>query len=194
MRSLSEENLIGADASLLTFIRNADRQMCRLVVSGPKINGLVSLSDLQQLPVRAALFAMVTHLEITMAQAIRREFDESDGWMDRLSMERKSKVREKASVGKSEDTFVGAVLYTEFCDKVTIVRKSSNFRWSKTSFERDLDKVQSLRDDLAHANNYAASREAARQVCETVRLMDQWIEKLATWPAASAESAKDGSN
>jgi hypothetical protein len=32
MQPLSEENLIGADASLLTFIRNGDRQMCRLVV------------------------------------------------------------------------------------------------------------------------------------------------------------------
>jgi hypothetical protein len=30
MQHLSEENLIGADAGLLTFIRNADRQRCRL--------------------------------------------------------------------------------------------------------------------------------------------------------------------
>jgi hypothetical protein len=33
MQHLSEENLIGADAGLLTFIRNADRQRCRLVVA-----------------------------------------------------------------------------------------------------------------------------------------------------------------
>jgi hypothetical protein len=105
MRSLSEENLIGADASLLTFIRNADRQMCRLIVSGPEINGLVSLSDLQQLPVRASLFAMVTHLEITMAQAIRGEFNQSEHWMDRLSMGRKSNLRKKAAAAKSQDTF-----------------------------------------------------------------------------------------
>jgi hypothetical protein len=95
----TEENLIGADASLLTFIRNADRQMCRLVVSGPEMNGLVSLSDLQQLPVRAALFAMVTHLEITMAQAIRREFNQSEDWMDCLSIERKSNLCKKSCGG-----------------------------------------------------------------------------------------------
>src|SRR5215831_20139680 len=50
MRPLSEENLLGADASILTFIRDADRQKCRLVVSGHEISGLVCLSDLQRLP------------------------------------------------------------------------------------------------------------------------------------------------
>ena len=191
MRPLSEENLIGADASLVTFIRDADRQMCRLVVSGPEISGLVSLSDLQRLPVRAALFAMVTHLEITMAQAIRREFDQSEDWIDRLSAQRKCKVQKDAAEAKIEDTFVDTLLYTQFCDKVTIVRKSPDFSWSKTSFDADLGKVQSLRDDLAHANDYAATRGAAGHVCETVRLMDQWIDRLATWPTGRADAAKE---
>lgn len=190
MRPLSEENLIGADASLLTFIRKADEQMCRLVVSGPEIYGLVSLSDLQRLPVRAALFAMVTHLEMTMAQAIRVEFEQSEDWIERLSAQRKSKVRERATAARSEDAFVDELLYTEFCDKVSIVRRSPAFVWSKKSFDDDLGKIQSLRDDLAHANDYAATREAASHVCETVRLMDQWIERLATWPGGQAASVR----
>jgi hypothetical protein len=58
MQRLSEDNLIGADAGILTFLRSADRVGCRLVMSGAEISGLVTLSDLQQLPVRAALFAL----------------------------------------------------------------------------------------------------------------------------------------
>src|SRR5258706_9426232 len=54
---LSEETIIGADSSILDFIWDADQKPCRLVVSGAHIVGLVSLSDLQRLPVRAALFA-----------------------------------------------------------------------------------------------------------------------------------------
>jgi hypothetical protein len=45
MRPLSEENLISADASIVSFIRGADRQPCRLIVSGSEISGLVSLSE-----------------------------------------------------------------------------------------------------------------------------------------------------
>jgi hypothetical protein len=190
MRPLSEENLIGADASLLAFIRNADRQMCRLVVSGPEINGLVSLSDLQRLPVRAALFAMVTQLEMTMADVIRRGFTQSGHWIDRLSSKRKCNVHKRAAAAKSENTFVDMLLYTEFCDKVTIVRKHPNFPWSKTSFEEDLSKVQSLQDGLAHANDYAGTREAASDVCKTVRLMDQWIDRLSGWPRAGLAPAR----
>lgn len=52
---LAEEYLIGADASILDFVVQADSRPCRLVVSGAQIVGLVTLSDLQRLPVRAAL-------------------------------------------------------------------------------------------------------------------------------------------
>jgi len=95
MDPLSESNLIGADASILTFIRGADQHGCRLVVSGERIFGLVSLSDLQRLPVRAALFGMVTHLESEMMKAIQREFNNSDEWIVRLSPARRNKRRER---------------------------------------------------------------------------------------------------
>src|SRR3989442_7606402 len=42
MKPLGEEHLIGADASILTFIRDADEHPFRFVVSGREINGLVS--------------------------------------------------------------------------------------------------------------------------------------------------------
>jgi hypothetical protein len=48
---LSEEFIIGADSSILDFIKEADARPCRLLVSNANIAGLVSLSDLQRLPV-----------------------------------------------------------------------------------------------------------------------------------------------
>jgi len=51
MQPLSEDNLIGADAGILAFVKMADRHSCRLVIAGSEITGLVSLSDVQQLPV-----------------------------------------------------------------------------------------------------------------------------------------------
>ena len=64
----SEDIVIGADASIIDFVTTADERQTRLVVSGDRVAGLVSLSDLQQLPVRAALFTLITRLEIAMAQ------------------------------------------------------------------------------------------------------------------------------
>ena len=193
MQPLSEENLIGADASILTFIQKADQQRCRFVISGPEISGLVTLSDLQRLPVRAALFTMVTHLEITMAQAIRAEFPHSEDWTNRLSDRRKALVLSNAEEAEAKDAFVDTLLFTQFGDKVTIIKKSPHFGWGKNSFKKDMDQIQDLRDNLAHGNNYAATPEDAGQVCETVRLIDHWIKQFTNWPprtVQATESAK----
>src|SRR5271155_2626074 len=56
MAALSEANLIGPEAGILAFVKSADSQPCRLMVTAAGIEALVIISDLQQLPVRAALF------------------------------------------------------------------------------------------------------------------------------------------
>jgi hypothetical protein len=175
MRALSDENLIGANASILTYLREADTCRCCLVVSGRNISGLVSLSDLQKLPVRAALFAMVTYLEIVMASAIRQEFPESMSAIQRLSESRRAMVEKKVAESKKQDAYIDALLFTEFCDKVTIIKKMAKSPWSKSKFQDDLDRIQALRNALAHANDYASSREDAMEVCATVRLIDKWL-------------------
>jgi hypothetical protein len=189
MQSLSEDNLIGADASILAFVRGADRHGCRLVVSGAKVTGLVSLSDLQKLPVRAALFAIITHAEMTMADAIRREFGGMDGWVERLSDGRKSKIQTEFDQAESDDNVVDRLLFTQFVNKVTLLKKSPSFTASKTRFEADMQTAQDLRNKLAHANDYAASRNAAEQVCATVRMIEHWIAQLSAWPPSASTAA-----
>ena len=179
MRPLSEEMLLGGDAGILTFVRDADRLPFRFVVSGREISGLVSLSDLQRLPVRAVLFAIVTHLEIVMADVIRMEFKATDKWLERLPEGRRNHIYCGIEKAKKADAFVESLLFTQFADKVTIIRKSPHLPLQKEKFKSDLRQIQSLRDNLAHANNYAATRDDARKICATVRLIDKWAEHLA---------------
>jgi hypothetical protein len=102
--------------------------------------------------------------------------------MTLLSPGRAEKVQQKVAKAKVEDTLVDWLLYTEFCDKVKIIAKDwpfqSELAKSKTSFSNDMDDIQKLRNNLAHANDYAATRDAARHVCECVRKMDDWISSL----------------
>ena len=73
--------MIGADASIVEFVMTADKRPIRMVVSGDRVAGLVSLSDLQHLPVRAAIFTLITSLEIAMAKRIEEEWrDNATGW------------------------------------------------------------------------------------------------------------------
>jgi len=150
---LRESHLIGADASIREFILAADVHSCRLLVSGTLVSGLVTLSDLQALPVRAALFAMITQLEMSLADAVRQEFPDGDGWLERLTPGRRANVAQNIAEARAGDAFVDALLFTQFCDKADIVRKADGF--AAVGFREDMKRAQKLRDNLAHANHYA---------------------------------------
>jgi hypothetical protein len=181
MQSSSEGNLLDADESILAFLRTVDSQRCRLIVSGHEISGLVSLSDLQRLPVRAALFGMITYLEMLMSKVIRAEFDQTEAWIDRITEGRREKIDKEISKARAGDSLVDTLLFTQFADKATIIRRNPHFPFGQNRFKNVLSQIQSLRDDLVHANDYAASSEAACKVCSTVRLIDKWNKDLSDW-------------
>ena len=155
-------------------------------MSRAEISGLVNLSDLQKLPVRAALFALITHLEMTMADAIRREFNIPDEWKSRLPPKRLEKMKRKREVTKADDNLVDDLLFTQFCDKTTIIGKIQRFTEAGGKFERDMSEAQDLRNSLAHANEYAATRENAAKICNTVRNIENWIAELSRAPLKQA--------
>jgi CBS domain-containing protein len=165
---LSEENLIGADASILDFVLDADQRPCRLVISGAKIVGLVSLSDLQRLPVRAALFALITGFEMTMAAFIRQKHPEDNDWLKFLAETRQRRVGEEKIKAKAGDSYVDSLLFTQFCDKREIV-KLQFAEDRRESLGESLVKIEKLRDSVAHANDYALSSSQAKSVCGVVR-------------------------
>jgi CBS domain-containing protein len=68
---LDQSILIASDSGLLRYIEEAETSPCRLVLRHTQIAGIVTISDLQKLAVRPALFVLVTHLELLMAASIR---------------------------------------------------------------------------------------------------------------------------
>lgn len=166
---LSEDTIIGADSSILEFISDADQKPCRLVVSGASIVGLVSLSDLQRLPVRAALFALITGFEITMLIAIRKWYCDENEWLSSLSEGRRAMLEQQKTSALIRDSLVDALLFTQFSDKKQLVLKKYQGKRSRASIKDALNKIEKLRNLVAHANDYAPSSEQATEVCAIVR-------------------------
>ena len=190
-RPLSERDMIGANASILDFIKEADSKPCRLIVSGDKIVGLVTLSDLQKLPVRAALFALITGLELTMAKAIRKKYKKDEDWLQLLSKCRQEKINKEVEKSKQGDAFVNALLFTQFCDKRDIIIKSFPFS-RKKELRSQLKDIEKLRDRLAHANEYAAAQTEAKNVCKVVRDLLEIREKVKVKASGGVNGSKDG--
>ena len=178
MKRLSEDNLIGHDASILDFIRQMEERPCCLVIRGSEITGIVTTSDVQRLPVRAVLFAMVTRLEMAMTQVIRDKRLSDEDLLSRLSPERKKKLLDEIKQTRRDDRFVDLLLFMQFSDKQTIIKKLSLLppKVPKTKFDRQLNRIRELRDALAHANEFASTRQSAEVLCRTVLIIDQWLE------------------
>ena len=73
MQPMSSANLIAIEAPLLQFVLSADTNPCRLILDDTEIRGLVTLSDIQRLPVRTALFGQFIHLKLLLTEVLRRE-------------------------------------------------------------------------------------------------------------------------
>jgi predicted transcriptional regulator len=56
MKQIDDTILISSDTGILAFLEHAEEHPCRLVISGVKLDGIVTLSDLQKLPVRPLIF------------------------------------------------------------------------------------------------------------------------------------------
>lgn len=167
--ALSEDTVIGADASIFDFIRNADEVSTKLVVSGEGVAGLVSLSDIQQLPVRAALFALVTSLEMAMTLVIETRWPNAEDWAALLTETRQTKLKELIETAQKKDGFVSEIAFTQFSDKSTLLFKSGLMKETRNAHDARFNSIRDLRDNLAHANQYADTPEAAASVCRVVR-------------------------
>lgn len=178
-RALHEQHLIGSDASILAFILNADRMPIRFLVAEEGIVGLVSLSDLQKLPVRAALFGLVTGLEIAMSDLIQQAHPDRKDWEQFMSRKRRDNLETQIQKGKEAEGIVDPLLYTQFCDKRDILKKSVFHKNpERKEFNRALERIESLRNDLAHANGYATDTHQAASVCATVRQLLEVYRKI----------------
>ena len=164
MDPLSEADLIGAGMPIVDLIGRT-RAKPLLVVSGHEIIGLVAWSDLQKLPVRAALFALVTGFELTMYEAIKRRFEERDDWTEHLSNEmRLCRARREYDKQRKRGSDVDLLLCTQFCDKRDILIAAFDFTIGKEKLEKKFRAIERVRDAVAHATNYAMTLQQAQEL------------------------------
>ena len=179
MQPLSTANLIAIDAPLLQFVLSADTNPCRLILDDTKISGLVTLSDIQRLPVRTALFSLFIHLELLLTEAIRRNIAPNQSPFDLLSDKRADKARQSWEDSRASGLDRDPYSVLMFADKKTIAKKLKLRRLSGEQIDSELNSIEhKLRDPIAHAADYALTEAAALETVRVARLVKTWIDDL----------------
>jgi hypothetical protein len=114
------------------------------------------------------LFALITGFEMAMTDFIRQRHSEDRDWLKLLTDKRRSKIEDEKRKAKANDSYIDVLLLTQFCDKKEIVKLLFP-EIRKEALGDLLDKIERLRDSVAHANEYATSRDQAERVCGVVR-------------------------
>lgn len=174
---LDEGNIIAADAGILVFLRNANTKPCRLILTGDQVTGLVNKSDLQKLPVRAVLFHVLTHLELVIADWIRRYFSEEASWLAVLSKERQEALEDRYAVLVNANMAVDRLTATFFADKCSVLLKLSEFQ-SRSLAEKQFERIKKLRDAVAHSGDYALTEESTDLMIENIAMAQSWINSV----------------
>ena len=169
LQALNEDLLIGGDASIYEFLSSADERPVRLVVSGTNVTGLVTFSDLQQLPVRVSIFSLLTNLELMLAELILQEFPSDEDWIALLASSARDAILARADATKAQDTFVSNLTLSQLSDKMNIVRKSGLINIENKRLKNMFFGIRNLRNSIAHAKDFAQSPDEVKEVCKVVR-------------------------
>ncbi len=169
MQPIHPSFLISADESLLSFVAESDESHFCLVVQGRKISGIVTLSDLQKLPVRPVLFMLITSVELLLAEWLRKNYPNEQDWLCKISEDRQSKIEGKWNQLQQSNMAIDRISTTDFCDKGDAALKLGAFPDSKRLRGRQLKDIEELRNAVSHAGDYALTPENAKQVAQTVR-------------------------
>lgn len=88
---------------------------------------------------------------------------------------RRERVEQDWAKLKAAGLEIDRIAATQFADKRQILVKSGLIRCSRSQAEREFGSIEDLRNGLAHANNYASTRESAHKTIAAVKLTRKWI-------------------
>lgn len=178
MQPLREGLIVSAQMPIADLIPQLRESPYRLVLCGERIDGLVTQSDLLKLPVRLVSFALITHLEQVMADVIAASWP-VDAWMSLLSQGRRDKIKKKCAELSGRRMNPPLLELTDFCDKRQLCRML--VEGSKSVFDKELEDLGVLRDQLAHAATFIDAAQGQAAVTRFVGQFEnakRWIRVL----------------
>ncbi len=174
MRSLDDSILVSAEEPLPKFLPTLKESSYRLVVNGPEIRGIVTLSDVAKLPVRLLAFTLVTHLEVALADKIQKEHSDDEDWLSLLHPKQRKTVQGRLKKRKQENLHLFPLEVTDLSHKITVVGKLRG----ASDFERQLEPIVKLRNSLDHASDFVEVCGGLNGFLERLGLVEHWIDAL----------------
>lgn len=183
MISLSDTPLVSGAEPLLDFILHMEEHSGWLVVRGREIDAIVTRSDLLKLPVRIVAFTLIAHLEQLLNQLIRAERPD-DSWLNDLEPKWRQRTEKRHKDLSSQNLNLEKLEAATLLSKIQVAQAILG---PDSTIEGDLNGIEDLRNDLAHARDIIdKGEEGVAQFIGRLGRARDWCRELAR--RASPES------
>lgn len=167
IRDLSEAMFMASDASLLSFVENADTRTFALVVRESQIVGIVTLSDIQRLPVYCVLYSLLMSVEMLLIECVRLACKGNpDKWMAYLNKEAKKKIEGHWKQSQEKNVALDRLSCASFAHELTAARGLGLFSSNEST---TLERLNELRNLICHGKEIALTPKRALEIPALVR-------------------------
>jgi hypothetical protein len=185
LRELSETMFMASNASLLSFVENADQRKFAFLVHESQIVGIVTLSDIQKLPVYCVLFGLLMSIEMLLMEWIRKVCrDDPDKWIIHLDDRVKRGIEDHWKRAQVKNVALDKLSCASFANEMTAARGLGLFS-SNESVSVSLERLNELRDLVCHGKEFALTPHRALEIPAHVRdalgiqvVLDQALREL----------------
>jgi len=166
LRDLSEAMFLASDASLLSFVEKADQQKFAFLVRESRIAGIVTLSDIQRLPVYCVLFSLLMTAEMLLMEWIRKSCrDHPEKWLEKLDPSAKGRIDRFWRQAQDKNLALDKLSCASFADELTAAEGLGLDPDAHASLKR----LKNLRDMVCHGMEIALTPERAIEIPAYVR-------------------------
>jgi archaellum biogenesis ATPase FlaH len=160
--------IMAADASLLGYLEIADSRQFAFLVRENQIVGIVTLSDIQKLPVYCVLFSLLISVEMLLMECIRAAcHDDPDKWMAHLQKGAKDKIEGYWKEAREKNiALLDKLSCASFWQELTAAQGLNLI--SADEFAT-LERLKELRDLVAHGKEIAFTLDHALEIPSRVR-------------------------
>lgn len=174
---LREDMFMASDGPLISFLETADQQRFRFLVENSKVSGMVTLSDIQRLPVYSVLFSLVLAVEMLLMDWIRKTCGaDENAWLEHLDRRQQGVIEKHWNETLKKNLAIDHLSCATFGQEIRAAVGLGLFR-NNDKRHVSFKELETLRNKICHAAEFALAPEQALTIPRHVRD----AQAVATW-------------
>lgn len=178
-KGIDVANVITDSTALCKLFSCLDERGVKFVMTGNRVEGIVTNWDINKPIVRIYLFGIISLFELHINYWINF-YNKNGSWEEKLNEERLTNARKILENRKGSNDELTLLECIQLADKKEILRATdkflNEFEYSKGKLKKMLEDVETIRNEVAHSQNSITSNLKWADFTKTISSIESYLE------------------